>query len=709
MNHPSFCAHPNFVDLLGVSWERVESDVGLSGYRPSMVVELADERTPTLQSFLSQQDRNWTDELQTLTFGLLTDVAEGVTMLHTTKIVHGDLKPENVLLFPSSRRLVAKISDFGFSSPFVEHRDRIGGTLYWNAPECMPNAPQEIKPFAQTLTRDIYSYGLIVWRSLFTKLPYGPEGIASDQEIQSWKLKEDFLSILRENIVSRAPGLVQLTHPIHAELDSHHTRSDLLWFQIWNALVELLHQQPNARNISLGVMHRIFQTPASQKARELELEAAKGGSDFGRVKALTYYLLDGISLGISEKEKTEWLRESLFMVMFPNEFRMNTTAEQNRFKTALEGLPEELAGHCLLYSFVKSCMTDWEVLNLDFNGAADDELFGLVVKEDLPGLRRALTDDPSLIRRRTDGYTLLHVAADYCHKDIIRELVQNFKIPPSVPADDGTLPVELAAQTGSIESLLLLISLGASSAPLADQATSNLKMLSLLCGVVEDLHADDANPRAAVQALLDGRYKIPGQEITDCGSPLELAISVLNYDSTLALLNLGADPNAVNCMTPLHVAVSLREPVLAALLLAYGADVNIRSREIVGGEKEGNTALHLADTTSITALFDPPRNEVTSYSEVVAEGVEPVDIDTEDAAIARVKGCIVVLLQFGADVNAQNQVGETPLFQRVREGDFEIAKFLRDKGGNLGSALGGNMDTVMSETALDWCKHQGLM
>ena len=136
MHHPSFQAHSNFVDLLGVSWERVESDESLCGYRPSIIVELADEKTPTLQSFLYQQDESWTDEIRALAFNLLTDVAEGVTMLHATKIVHGDLKPENVLLFHAPGRLMAKISDFGFCNPFAESRDQIGGTLYWNAPVC---------------------------------------------------------------------------------------------------------------------------------------------------------------------------------------------------------------------------------------------------------------------------------------------------------------------------------------------------------------------------------------------------------------------------------------------------------------------------------------------------------------------------------------------------------------------------------------------
>lgn len=134
MNHPWFRAHPNFVDLFGVSWDQTPGDNEISSHRPSLVVELADQTTPTLKDFVVRQKDNLVETDFQLVFDLLTDVAEGMTMLHAAKIVHGDLKPENVLLFPAPRRLVAKLSDFGFCSPFVESRDRIGGTTYWNAP-----------------------------------------------------------------------------------------------------------------------------------------------------------------------------------------------------------------------------------------------------------------------------------------------------------------------------------------------------------------------------------------------------------------------------------------------------------------------------------------------------------------------------------------------------------------------------------------------
>jgi serine/threonine protein kinase len=99
-----------------------------------MIIELADPQTPQLGDLVARSRYPLVIEAQQLMFDLLTDVAEGVTMLHGMKIVHGDLKPDNILLFPAQNRLVAKLSDFGFCSPFTDREFKIGGTVYWNAP-----------------------------------------------------------------------------------------------------------------------------------------------------------------------------------------------------------------------------------------------------------------------------------------------------------------------------------------------------------------------------------------------------------------------------------------------------------------------------------------------------------------------------------------------------------------------------------------------
>ncbi|KAF7504470.1 hypothetical protein GJ744_002207 [Endocarpon pusillum] len=810
MNHPWFKAHPNFVDLLGVSWDRVEGDLAISTQRPSIIVEIADQTTPTLKDFISWYKRPWSDEHQQLVFDLLTDTAEAVAMLHATKMVHGDLKPENILLFPAPRRLVAKLSDFGFCSPFIENRERIGGTLYWNAPECMLEAPPAIKPFAKTMTRDLYSYGLVMWYALFLDMPYGPESSANESVIRDWKLNQGTTSLLRKHIITHATGLSELNSPLIEHLKDNSTPHDMLWFQIWTAMAELLRTQPNQRDVSLGTMHRVLQTPNSKAeiflpylvrpttghvlsrvdnrsgialirpshvagmseatknelvskydayslsripiplqrllfqtweesknstsksapqypdlamivaschrigfgvqrdvaiARELELEAARFGSLLGQMTALVHSLLDGTSLPIPAKEKVAWLKSALYAMCFQGHKGPSATAVQDRFRAAIDAVPDEFVEVSLLHSFIGTCMTEWEVLNGEFDGAAGDPLFGLVVKGDVEGLTATLSVHRALLQRRKDGYTLLHVAVDYCHEQIIRELIQKFSVSPNVLSDCGTTPIEMAALTGSIECLRLLLSLGAGPRPLAEQdlfttvamtgaresaqcsPTANIRtLLSLICGAVESNHLDESTPgkeaqdvtaAMAVQNLLDGRYGVKVDDLAACGSPLELCISVSNYTSVFSLLSLGADPNAFNHhLPPLHVAVSLREPVLAALLMAYGADPNGRAR----GDYDQDTPLHQVDTTSITAFYDPPRNRVTTYAEHVADAVKAVDTESNAAVAARAKACIAVLLFGGADIEARDAKGYTPFRRRVVDGDLGTAEYLISQG-----------------------------
>src|SRR5689334_20260313 len=71
----------------------------------------------------------------------------------------------------------------------------------------MPDAAPSIKPFAKTLTRDHYSFGLVMWFSLFLDMPYGPEDSATEEAVRDWKLNIDATSALREHITIRAPRL----------------------------------------------------------------------------------------------------------------------------------------------------------------------------------------------------------------------------------------------------------------------------------------------------------------------------------------------------------------------------------------------------------------------------------------------------------------------------------------------------------------------
>ena len=97
-------------------------------------------------------------------------ISYGLHQLHGVRIVHRDLKGENVLLDKSSD---AKVADFGLSvvksssANQSKKSERAGaaGTLPWMAPELFdrkPNSP----------ATDIYSLGVVLWEILSRQTPF---------------------------------------------------------------------------------------------------------------------------------------------------------------------------------------------------------------------------------------------------------------------------------------------------------------------------------------------------------------------------------------------------------------------------------------------------------------------------------------------------------------------------------------------------------
>lgn len=166
MSNDYLRSHSNIIGLRAVTWEDVPATGNLPGFvRPILLVQLSVDafgKPFTLERFLEKHAGKLSIDQKT---DILCDTASGLSMIHALAVVHGDLKPGNILMChdPAKDRYIAKLSDFGFSTVEVDENAVLRGTFLWNAPECFHEACDEFRPFRNTISRDFYSFGLVIW------------------------------------------------------------------------------------------------------------------------------------------------------------------------------------------------------------------------------------------------------------------------------------------------------------------------------------------------------------------------------------------------------------------------------------------------------------------------------------------------------------------------------------------------------------------
>jgi len=155
LSHPPLKNHPNIARLLGYSW-----DENATGYAPVLVVEFA--QFGDARAFFDRvRDLSWEEKRL-----FCADIADGLDAVHSSMIVHGDVKLENVLVFTNpaaERRFTAKLSDFEHAL-LDDVVPRYGGTRIYNAPEVHRQDTDPI-PVVELQLCDVFSFGLLVFEA----------------------------------------------------------------------------------------------------------------------------------------------------------------------------------------------------------------------------------------------------------------------------------------------------------------------------------------------------------------------------------------------------------------------------------------------------------------------------------------------------------------------------------------------------------------
>lgn len=233
--------------------------------------------------------------------------------------------------------------------------------------------------------------------------------------------------------------------------------------------------------------------------------------------------------------------------------------------------------------------------------------------------------------------------------------------------EDGMPLLYSASENGNPEAVKLLLEFGADTekrCPVRGEGHAPRQQgRTPLFGAAEGQAAEGLpygmNPKECMRLLLAAGANVHARD--EYGrTPLFYAAGYgfgYGEDRVLMLLAAGADVNALNDLgeTPLVYAVKRWDALCISSLCEHGADVSWR-------DAAGNTLLHLL-------VKHPPL-----LTNMASKDAEQWNL----REIARYHAAIRALLAAGADPNAANAAGETPLSLAEKSGNAELVELLRE-------------------------------
>ncbi len=147
-------SHPNVVSVI---------DAGEDGGHPYIVFEYVEGET--LKQRISRDGA--LDPQEAIAYAI--EIARGLSVAHARRMVHRDIKPQNILIDAEGR---AKLTDFGISRQLEQDgmtaTGRVLGTTDYVAPEQAMGRPVDQRS-------DIYSLGVVLYEMLVGQVPFAAD------------------------------------------------------------------------------------------------------------------------------------------------------------------------------------------------------------------------------------------------------------------------------------------------------------------------------------------------------------------------------------------------------------------------------------------------------------------------------------------------------------------------------------------------------
>ncbi|OGE52472.1 hypothetical protein PENARI_c010G05200 [Penicillium arizonense] len=605
--NPVLRAHPNITSLLAWGFDFPFADLAV----PVLFMEAA--IMPLGDFLLAAEQRDVGVRYQ-----LALGVANGLEALHNLKIVHGDVKPDNVLVFagPSDNMpFQAKLSDFGVCVDLETPEGRFTlddyrGTPAWLAPEVLNGDVSRFGGFSPELMFrfDAYSFGMVLL-SIFTKDGDAPVldsdfDKISDQISTSFNDRKDIpssirmqlrnavLSLLSEDPRARplpSSALLKTDTPAYASwlssiqsnsttthvgiIDPIYNKGPLFWYRLDESIRTELEEQHalskegNAPPFAGDVLFGIAQTITGQKPAYLDRmlsylgDAAKAGHSPARAVYMQIMEAHGQTLEFTQDVLDEWMLQAVSEGYF--------FAKPGRLVKRMEEAKDQFRIH---------------------GGFCSDAFLG---KNDV---KAAITRNKVLEWKRKSGdvvdrkgNTILHAAAAFGSVDAVQSLL-DAQMEVDVENENAETPLYKAFQAGHANVIEVLLDHGASASRTTRQKITPLHWLFMvpeasIHQIAKRMIEKGANVNAVMEPVVKENSGGFPEKIQILHYPFELphgtpshwACFFRNMTAMDALISLGANVNAVyhgqdSSTTPLALAAYFGETTIAKYLISHGAD-----------------------------------------------------------------------------------------------------------------------------------------
>ena len=194
--------HPNIVSIHTV-------EPGEGDYVAWIVMEYVEGKS--LHDLMQEGALSLTD---TLNVGL--DICRGLKTAHAHKIMHRDIKPQNILLTTEKE---AKVADFSIARIFgetTEFAETMAGTRRYMAPEQHYGA--------YDYRADLYSTALILYQAVTGRFPFSGENKEIDKKKAAGEVEE----------IHRCPEVLRnfLQKALHRQLSERHQSADEMYEEL---------------------------------------------------------------------------------------------------------------------------------------------------------------------------------------------------------------------------------------------------------------------------------------------------------------------------------------------------------------------------------------------------------------------------------------------------------------------------------------------